>query len=324
MASNELFLAVQSTDLGPLIKRAEEFVHAAKAPATLKAYRSDWRDFEVWCQGHRLQALPAVPETVALYIADLASCCASGTITRRLTAITKAHEAKGYSDSPATTRHAIVGETLKGIRRTIGTAQKGKDPLLTIQIRKMIEFCPNGLLGMRDRALLLCGFAGAFRRSELAEVLVTDLDFTEDGVVINLRKSKTDQECAGREVGLPWGSNPDTCPVRALRHWLDVAGISEGGSAFRAVDRHGRVSRLGLNKDSIGTIVKRAALRAGFSVDALAGHSLRSGHATQAARNGVSEFVIMKQTGHKTTVMLRKYIRKGEIFQQNPAAGLGL
>ena len=323
MAINELFLAVQSTDLGALIKRTEDFIRAAKAPATLRAYGSDWRDFNAWCHGHELQSLPAAPETVALYIADLASSCASGTITRRLTSITKAHETAGYSDSPASTRHAIVGETLKGIRRTIGTAQKGKDPLLTAQVRKVLACCPEGLLGKRDSALLLCGFAGAFRRSELAEVLVTDLKFTEDGTVMNLRKSKTDQECAGREVGLPWGSHPDTCPVRALRHWLDVAGISDG-PVFRGVDRHGRVSKVGLNKDSIGRMVKRAALRAGFSVEALAGHSLRSGHVTQAAMNGVSEFVIMKQTGQKSTATLRKYIRKGEMFQQNAAGALGL
>ncbi len=323
MAINELFLAVQSTDLGPLIKRTEDFVRAAKAPATLKAYSSDWRDFNAWCHGHGLQSLPTAPETVALYIADLASCCASGTITRRLTSITKAHETAGYSDSPASTRHAIVGETLKGIRRTIGIAQKGKDPLLTRQIRRVNEHCPEGQLGLRDRALILVGFAGAFRRSELAALAIQDLKATEDGFVVNLRTSKTNQEGAGREVGLPWGSHPDTCPVRALRHWLDAAGISEG-PVFRGVDRHGSVSKVGLNKDSIGTIVKRAALRAGLSVKELAGHSLRAGHVTQGAMNGVREAVIMKQTGHRSEATLRKYIRHGEIFLQNSAAGLGL
>lgn len=323
MAENGLFLAPGSLHLGDLVQRAESFVRAAKAPATLKAYRSDWRDFEAWCQGHQLQALPAQPETVALYITDLAACCASGTITRRLTSISKAHQAAGYSDSPATTRHAIVGETLKGIRRTNGTAQKGKDPLLTAQIRKVLARCPDGLLGQRDRALLLDGFAGAFRRSELAALLVSDLSFTEDGVITNLRRSKTDQEGSGREVGLPWGAHPDTCPVRALRHWLDAAEITNG-PVFRAVDRHGRVSKKGLNKDSVGSIVKRALLRAGFSAEAFAGHSLRSGHVTQASMNGVGEFVIMKQTGHKSEATLRKYIRIGEIFRQNAAAGLGL
>jgi len=323
MAGSNLFLASESLHLEKLVERAEGFVRAAKAPATLRAYRSDWRDFEAWSAGHRLQALPAQPETVALYIADLAARCAAGTITRRLTSISKAHQTAGYSDSPASTRHAIVGETLKGIRRTIGTAQKGKDPLLTAQIRKMLACCPEGLLGVRDRALLLDGFAGAFRRSELAALLVTDLKFGENGVIAAVRRSKTDQEGAGQEVGLPWGSHPDTCPVRALRHWLDAAEITEG-PVFRAVDRHGRVSNAGLNKDSIGSIVKRAALRAGLSVEELAGHSLRSGHVTQGALNGVRESVIMKQTRHRSLASLRKYIRHGDMFRQNSAAGLGL
>jgi site-specific recombinase XerD len=148
--------------LAELVKKTEEFVRAAKAPATLRAYRSDWRDFEAWCAGHHLQALPAEPQTVALYITDLAQCCASGTITRRLTAITKAHETAGFKDSPAATRHAIVGETLKGIRRTIGTAQKGKDPIRTAQIRKVIAACPDSMLGLRDRALLLTALPAHF------------------------------------------------------------------------------------------------------------------------------------------------------------------
>jgi integrase len=316
-------LLVGSEALKDLVKRTEDFVRAAKAASTLKAYRSDWRDFESWCQGHHLRALPAEPETVALYITDLASCCASGTITRRLTAITKSHQAAGYSESPATTRHVIVGETLKGIRRTIGTTQKGKDPILTAAIRKVAEHCPKGLLGTRDRALMLTGFAGAFRRSELAAFSVSDLKFTEEGVIANVRWSKTDQEGEGREVGIPWGAHPDTCPVRALRHWLEEAQISEG-PLFRAVDRHGNVSDRGLNKDSVGTIVKRALLRAGLSVEKFAAHSLRAGHVTQASMNGISEFVIMRQTGHKSTETLRKYIRLGEIFRINAAAGLGL
>jgi len=323
MTEDQLQLVMGSDALKDLVKRTEDFVHAAKAASTLKAYGSDWRDFEFWCLGHRLRALPAEPETVALYIADLASWCASATITRRLTAITKAHQAAGYKDSPATTRHLIVGETLKGIRRTIGTAQKGRDPLLTSDIRKVVSHAPEGLLGRRDKALVLVGFGGAFRRSELAQIDVSDLTFGEDGVVIDLRRSKTDQEGAGRKVGLPWGAHPDTCPVRALRHWLDAAGI-EMGKVFRAVDRHGRVSKSGLNKDSIGAIIKRAALRAGLRAENLSGHSLRCGHVTQCAMNDIPEVLIMRQTGHRSLPTLRKYIRHGDIFRKNSAAGLGL
>jgi integrase len=315
-------LVPNPASLEELIQKAKSFVAAAKAPATLKAYRNDWRDFESWCRDHQLPSLPSTPETVALYIADRASTLASGTITRRLTSVTKAHQAAGFTDSPATTRHFIVGETLKGIRRTIGTAQHGKDPLLSADIRRIVAARREDLLGLRDSALVLVGFAGGFRRSELA-LIICDLKFSSDGVVVSVRKSKTDQEGAGREVGLPFGASQDTCPVRALRQWLDRAGIREG-PVFRSVGRYGHVSRRALHTDSIGKLLKRAARRAGLKVDGLGGHSLRAGCVTQAAMNGVREFVIMRQTGHKTIATLRRYIRSGEIFRENAAAGLGI
>jgi site-specific recombinase XerD len=211
-----------------LIQKAKIFVAAAKAPATLKAYRNDWREFESWCRDHQLPSLPSTPETVALYIADRASTLASGTITRSLTSITKAHQAAGFTNSPATTRHFVVGETLKGIRRTIGTAQHGKDPLLFADIRRIVAARRQDLLGLRDSALVLVGFAGGFRRSELAGINIFDLKFSTSGVVVTVRRSKTDLEGAGREVGLPFGSNQDTCPVRALRQWLEAAKINDG------------------------------------------------------------------------------------------------
>ena len=309
--------------LEELIQKARNFVAAAKAPATLKAYRNDRRDFESWCRAHQLPSLPSTPESVALYIADRASTLASGTIARRLTSITKAHQAAGLTDAPATTRHFVVGETLKGIRRTIGTAQHGKAPLLSADIRRIVAARRENLLGLRDAALVLVGFAGGFRRSELAVIYIYDLKFSTDGVVVTVRKSKTDQEGAGREVGLPFGASQDTCPVRALRQWLDRAGIREG-PVFRSVGRYGHVSRRGLHKDSIGKLLKRAAARAGMNVDPLGGHSLRAGCVTQAAMNGVREFVIMRQTGHKTVATLRRYIRSGEIFRENAVAGLGI
>jgi integrase len=277
----------------------------------------------VWCRIRQLQALPASPQTVALYITDRASSLASGTITRRLTSITKAHQAAGFAHSPASTRNFIVGETLKGIRRTIGTAQKGKNPLLADDIRAIIAASAEGTKGMRDRALVLVGFAGAFRRSELARINVHDISFNKDGVVIDVRVSKTDPEAAGRKVGLPFASDPNTCPVLALRRWLALTQISEG-PVFRKVGRYGQVSKRGLNSDSIGAMLKRAAARAGMRVEPLGGHSLRAGHVTQAAMNGVSERVIMRQTGHKSTATLRRYIRIGEMFRENAARGLGI
>ena len=323
MQSHNCSLVPPADSLEELILRAKAFVVSAKAPATLKAYRSDWKDFQDWSRSRQFQALPASPQTVALYITDRASTLASGTITRRLTSITKAHQAAGFTNSPATTRHFVVGETLKGIRRTIGTAQHGKDPLLSADIRRIVAARRRDLLGIRDSALVLAGFAGGFRRSELAGIHISDLKFSSDGVVITIRKSKTDQDGAGREVGLPFGNSQDTCPVRTLRQWLVASGISDG-PVFRSVGRYGHVSRRGLHKDSIGKLLKRAARRAGLKVDELGGHSLRAGCVTQAVMNGVREFVIMKQTGHKTVVTLRRYIRSGEIFRENAAAGLGI
>ena len=268
-------LVSNPASLEELIQKAKTFAAAAKAPATLKAYRNDWRDFESWCRDHQLPSLPSTPETVALYIANRASTLASGTITRRLTSITKVHQAAGFTDSPATTRHFVVGETLKGIRRTIGTAQHGKDPLLSADIRRIVAARREGLIGLRDSAIVLVGFAGEFRRSELALINICDLTFSADGIVVTVRKSKTDQESAGREVGLPFGTSQETCPVRSLQQWLDKAGIREG-PVFRSVGRYGHVSRRGLHKDSIGKLLKRAAARAGMSVDPLGGHSLRA------------------------------------------------
>lgn len=171
---------------------------------------------------------------------------------------------------------------------------------------------------------MLVGFAGAFRRSELAQIHFCDLSFKDGiGVVIDLRVSKTNQEGAGRKVGIPFAKDSSTCPVHALSTWLEAAKITEG-PIFRRVDRNGFPSIRGLHKDSIGKILKRAASRAHMNVDPLGGHSLRSGCVTQAAMNGVREFVIMKQTGHKTVTTLRRYIRSGELFRENAAAGLGI
>ena len=302
--------------------QAEAFVRAAKAPSTLRAYRSDWDHFSGWCRQHTLCPLPATPETIALYLTALAATHRPATMTRRLTAISKAHAIAGHP-SPATMQQPAVSETLKGIRRTVGTAQTTKAPLLTADVRRMVEALPNTLAGRRDRALLLLGFAGGFRRSELAALDVGDVLPTDDGLVVKLRRSKTDPEGKGREVGIPYGSTPSTCPVRALMTWKTAAGISEG-TLFRGIDRHGNVGAVRLHKDSVGLVVKRAAEAAGLDPAKYAGHSLRAGLATQAYLNGAGELAIMRQTGHRSLQMVRRYIRDGSLFRENPAAKLGL
>jgi hypothetical protein len=255
-------LAPKPASLEELIQKAKTFVVAAKAPATLKAYRNDWRDFESWCRAHQLPSLPSTPETVAIYIADRASALGSGTITRRLTSITKAHQVARFTDSPTRTRHFVVGETLKGIRRTIGTAQQGKAPLLSTDIHRIIVARREDLLGLRDVALVLVGFAGGFRRSELAGIPVFDLKFSSDGVVVTVRKSKTDRDGAGREVGLPFEKSQVSCPVRSPA--VACRFRKSDGPVFRSVGRYEHVARRGLHKDSIGKLPETCSQHGGI------------------------------------------------------------
>ena len=309
-------------ELDRLEEQARDFARAAKSSSTLRAYRSDWQHFASWCVARDLSALPATAETVALYLTALAGTHRPGTMTRRLTAISKAHQIAGYA-SPATMQQPAVSETLKGIRRTLGTAVETKAPLLTADIRRMTASLPDNLAGCRDRAILLLGFAGGFRRSEIAALRVEDVASPEDGLAVKLHWSKTDPEGRGREVGIPWGSTPATCPVRAMSAWKTRAGVTSG-PLFRRIDRHGNVGATGLHKDSIGLIVKRAASAAGLDPARYAGHSLRAGLATQAYLNGAGELDIMRQTGHRSLAMVRRYIRDGSLFRANPAAKLGL
>ena len=210
----------RNTQLGPLsdiANRASEFVHHAKAKNTVRAYRSDWAHFESWCKLHGQSSLPASPETVVLYVSDLATTHKTSTITRRISAISQAHQIAGF-ETP--TGSASVRLVMAGVRRTKGTAQSAKTPVLVDDLRRMVSRLPDNMLGVRDRALLLVGFGGAFRRSELVALDVADVAVTRDGLVITIRRSKTDQEGEARKIGVPYGSNPATCPVRAIQDWL--------------------------------------------------------------------------------------------------------
>ena len=308
--------------LEDLTGRVRAFIEAAKAENSRRAYRSDWHRFEVWCRDHGLVCLPAPPETVALYLTALAADHKPASLQRKLTSITKAHQAAGFP-SPASMQNAVVSETLKGIRRSLGTAQPGKEPLLTPDILAMLDSLDGGLAGCRDRALLLVGFSGGFRRSELVDLDVEDVKETADGLVIRVRRSKTDPEARGAAVALPYGSTAATCPVRSYRAWVAAAGI-ETGPAFRSVDRHGRAGLGRMNSGSVARLIKRAAEAAGLDPAGYAGHSLRAGFATQAFLNGAAEVAIMRQTRHKSLNTLRKYIRDRSLFRDNPAARLGL
>jgi len=300
--------------------RARDYLRAARSPNTLRAYRADWADFTAWCARRRLDPLPAEPATVALYLTDLAETCKPSTLQRRISAIAQAHSAAGHQ--PPTQNHAVRG-VWAGIRRVKGTAQTRKAPAVTAEVRRMVETLPTGLAGARDRALLLLGFAGAFRRSELVSLDLADVASTRDGLVVTLRRSKTDQEGQGRLVGIPYGGRPATCPVRAYEDWLVASGIAQG-PLFRAVNRHGALSQARLSDRAVALVVKRAAAAAGLDPARYAGHSLRAGLVTAAAAAGVSERVIMTQTGHRSVTMVRRYIRDASLFEENAAASVGL
>jgi site-specific recombinase XerD len=320
---------VPSPALCPSLDQVREFIRASKSENTLRGYQTDWRAFCAWCESRALNPLPATSETVAAFIAESAGRLKVGSVQRRLNAIAEAHKAMGL-ESP--THSAIVANTMKGIRRTKGTAPAQKAATLIDDIRGMVDATDAGLIGLRDRALILLGFAGAFRRSELVGLSVEDCVFGKDGLTFTLRRSKTDQAGVGRKIGIPYGSNPETCPVRNLNEWIEQAGIGgaasgsgeSGGPLFRSINRHGQVQPGGLSGIDVARVVKKLAERAGLDAAKYAGHSLRAGHATSAAIAGASERSIMNQTGHRSVQMVRRYIRDGSLFRENSAGRLGL
>ncbi len=311
---------VSSATIPAIADQAKAYADASKAANTRRAYRADWADFAAWCAHHGHSALPATPATLALYLTVRAETCKAATLGRRLVTIAQAHKTAGY-DTPTTA--PVVRAVWAGIRRVKGTAQEGKAPAVTDDVCAMVAGLPDTLRGHRDRALVLLGFAGAFRRSEMVALDVADVEDTRAGLVVTLRRSKTDQEGAGRKVGIPYGAYVESCPVRAYRAWREASGIV-GGPLFRSVDWRGTLSPGPLSDKGVARIVKRRAKAAGLDPTKYSGHSLRAGLATSAAAAGKTERAIMAQTGHKSLPMVRKYIREGDLFRENAAAGLGL
>lgn len=299
--------------------RAREFARRARSAQTIRCYRGDWSDFEAWCGRNHLASLPAAPETVAMYISSLAGVCKASTIQRRLSAISQIHQMNRH-ESPV--RNEVVRSVMQGIRRTLGVAPEEKLPLLAADLREMVAAIPGTAAGLRDRALLLLGFCGAFRRSELVGLNVEDLEFTGEGLVLWLRRSKTDQEGRGRRIGVPALPSSDACPVRAVRAWIAHAAI-ESGPLFRPVTFAGRVASGRLSAYSVAVIVKKR-LPPGKDATRFAGHSLRAGFVTSAASGGASPKAIMKQTGHRSLVTLMRYMRDATLFQGNALERTGL
>ena len=303
-----------------LRERVHTYLRAGKSENTRRAYRSDFEHFTAWCRGNFLEALPAAGETVALYLGDCAGVLAVSTLRRRLAAISQVHQAAGY-DNPAGS--ILVVETMKGITRTHGSATKSKTAAVTNLVAEMVENLGSDLRDTRDRALILIGFAGAMRRSELVALDVDDISDVGEGLRIKVRSSKTDQQGRGDVIGIMYGSDPRTCPVRSWRAWLDAAGI-DSGPAFRRRGRYGQVTEHRLSADYVLRMLKERATAAGFAPELFGAHSLRSGFATTAFRNGVPERRIMDQGRWTTTKSMHGYIQEGELFVDNPSAKLGL
>ena len=296
-------------------QKVTQFLEAARADNTRRAYETDWNDFATWCQERQLTALPADPQTVAAYLSDRADTLKLSTLERRRAAIAHLHQL-AHGEDP--TKHAGVKETIKGIRRQKSVAVDQKAALLPDHVTAILELMDDGLRDRRDRALLLLGWFGGFRRSELVGLEVGDLEDHPEGYVVHLRRSKTDQEGHGQVKAIPRLPETDKtlCPVRALKAWLQAAALT-GGPIFRGVDRWGKVSDKALSGRAVANIVKRLADVAGLDPDRFAGHSLRAGFATSARRAGADTLEIMRQGGWKSEAMVRRYTREEDIWHGN-------
>ncbi len=312
--------------LARLDAKVAAVVRDRRAPATLRAYRADWQHFASWCARHQVAALPASPASIAAYLVDLADPGDASpgrkvsTLNRRLAAIGEAHQLVGHV-SP--TSSAQVRDAMKGLRRLVGVAQDQKRGVSIDDVRAAVAAMGQRAIDDRDRALILVGFAGGFRRSELAALDIDDMIERPAGIEVRLRRSKTDQEQAGRRVEVVYGAYPATCPVRAWRAWRSRAGF-ESGPAFLAIDRHGRIGPSRIAPRTVAVVVQRRFGALGLPIDALGGHSLRRGMATTAARAGASERTIMAATGHTATATLRSYIAEADEWTDPASSYLGL
>ncbi len=302
---------------------AIDFADQALAPATLRAYRADWRHFCAWCQAARWAPLPAEAETVAAYLASLATTHRSSAIARRLAALSRAHR---LASQPWPTAHPAIRNTLRGIRRRHGKPPQQAAALATEEIRRLVATCDRSLPGLRDRSLLLLGYAGALRRSELVAIDHAHLNFTADGLRLMIPRGKGDQDGMGTVLGIPRGATPETCPVRALQDWLRAASCTRG-PVFRGIDKRGVIGLRALHPDAVRQILGKRATLAGLTVatgERLSPHGLRAGFITQAYINGARDEQIMDHTRQKDFRTMRGYVRRAKLVTDSPAKLLGL
>lgn len=299
---------------------AKRYAKKSRADSTWRAYENDWRQFEAWCTKVNLPVLPADPDTVAMFVASQAADGLSpSTLTRRLAAVRLVHLGAGHA-SPHNTMK--VTEVMRGIRRDWGQPPEKKAAAVDEDIKKMADTVGSETAkGLRDRALLLFGFAGAFRRSELVALNTWNLEEQEEGLKVTIEESKTDQEALGQVIAIVRQPQSPYCAVQALKDWLTVAEI-ERGALFRRMYRGDKVGQSRLSAQSVALVVKEYASRAGLDWERYAGHSLRSGFLTSAARNQANIFKMADQSRHKSLDVLRRYVRDEDLFSENAGDGL--
>ena len=287
-------------------ERTKDYVRASSSEATLRAYKSDLKHFVAWGG-----IVPASPELVANYLAEHAGKLSVSTLSRRVAALSKMHEVKRF-DNP--TKTELVRATMRGVRRKHHVAPKQVSPITRERLIKMLETCEDDDKGVRDRALLLIGFASALRRSELVSLDCSHIELVPEGVILNIVRSKTDQQGEGRRIGIPYAKG-EHCPVKSIKAYMDMAQLING-PLFRSLGEVG-LGEERLADHGVAYIIKNRAKLADFDPAMFSGHSLRAGFATSAAQAGAETWSIMKQTGHKSEATVRRYIREGELFTTN-------
>ena len=306
------------TDIKALQEETLLNLQSSKANNTVRAYKSDFNDFGVFCAQNGFKSLPSEPNIVSLYLTHLSTKDAKiSTLKRRLVSIGVVHKLKGhYLD----TKHPSIIENIMGIKRRKGSIQKAKKPILINSLKLIInaidEQNNQEIKKFRDRSIILIGFSGGFRRNEIVSLDYDDLDFVPEGVKINIKRSKTDQFGEGFTKALPYFDSSQYCPVISLKKWLDISKITSG-PLFRRFLKGSKLSENRLTDQTVAILIKEYLNLAGINSKNYSGHSLRSGFATSAAESGVEERNIMAMTGHKSTEMVRRYIKEANLFKNN-------
>ena len=302
---------------------AEHYLIAADAPSTVRAYTADWTHFSRWCEAREIAPMPASPTLVGDYLSDLGEGYARSTLRRKVAAIARANRHAGH---PLDTRHPSIRDVLRGIGRTHGSPPKRAQALATEEVQRLVAICGDSLVGLRDRALLLVAFAGALRRSELCCIEVEHITWRPRSLELLIPRSKTDAEGDGARIGIPRGKAEATCPVRALKAWLDAAGI-EHGPVFCAVTRHNTLRTAALSGEAVRLIVQKRARLAGIKgsrLEPVSPHGLRAGFVTSAYRANIPDEEIMGHSRHRSLTTMRSYVRRSKLSHASPAGKVGL